>query len=164
VQAIKTANGAHSYSTLKTANSLHVGIGWTASQRTEVTAGTISNAGATWFVDSANGVNNNPLTTSNNGTNPTYRINVTNLKYLAIGQKVKFDSHTGFANPGGITTGTVKTITTNSAGISVIEIQFVGAGGGEVNSASLSAGLVPSTAGGTINIIDTFVMAQGRII
>ena len=146
------------------ANSLHVGIGWTASQRTEVTAGTISNAGATWFVDSANGVNNNPLTTSNNGTNPTYRINVTNLKYLAIGQKVKFDSHTGFANPGGITTGTVKTITTNSAGISVIEIQFVGANGGENNASSLSAGLVPSTAGGTINIIDTFVMAQGRII
>ena len=167
VQAIKTANGAHSYSTLKTANSLHVGIGWTASQRTEVEAGTISNAGATWFVDAGpedGSANNNPLTTSNNGTNPTYRINVTNLKYLAIGQKVKFDSHTGFANPGGITTGTVKTITTNSAGISVIEIQFVGANGGENNASSLSAGLVPSTAGGKINIIDTFVMAQGRII
>jgi hypothetical protein len=174
VQAIRTTNGAHSYSTLSDATNLinnttvkHVGIGWTASQRTEVEAGTISTSGAVWYVDAGpedGSSNNNILTTSNDGTNPTYRISVTNLKYLAIGQKVRFKNHTGFSNSGNITTGIVRTITTNAAGISVIELQFMGAGGGEVQSAALSGGLVASTAGGTINIIDTFVMAQGRII
>ena len=174
VQAIRTTNGAHSYSTLSDATNLinnttvkHVGIGWTASQRTEVEAGTISTSGAVWYVDAGpedGSVNNNILTTSNDGTNPTYRISVTNLKYLAIGQKVRFKNHTGFSNSGNITTGIVRTITTNAAGISVIELQFMGAGGGETQSAALSGGLVASTAGGTINIIDTFVMAQGRII
>ena len=157
VQAIKTANGAHSYSTLKTANALHVGIGWTASQRTEVAAGTISTAAGVWKVDNSA----NSVTTTNNGTNPTYTISITNLKYLAIGQKVKLSGHTSFANGGNITTGIVKSITTTS-GTSVIVLQFIGAGGGTNNSSQQN--LTASTAGGTINIIDTFVMAQGRII
>jgi len=157
VQAIKTANGAHSYSTLKAANALHVGIGWTASQRTEVAAGNISTAAGVWQVDNSD----NSVTTTNNGTNPTYTFSMTNLKYLAIGQKVKFDSHTGFANGGNITTGIVKSITT-TAGTSVVVLQFMGAGGGTNNASQQN--LTASTAGGTINIIDTFVMAQGRII
>ena len=155
VQAIKTANGANSYSTLLAANSDHVGIGWTASLRTEVAAATISGT-PTWTVDNTA----NTYTPGNAGVNPTYTITATGLKYLSIGQKVRFSDHTGFNNGGNINVGVVKAITT-TGGTSVIIVQFIGADGG-TNQAS-PVGLTAGT-GGTLNIIDTFVMAQGRII
>ena len=161
VQAIKTANGAHSFSTLKAANALHVGIGWTASHRTEVSAGAITTDVGVWKVDNSA----NADTTTNNGTNPTYTVAVTGLKYLSIGQKVKFSGHSGFNNSGNINTGIVKSITTVGNESDVV-IQFIGAAasGSTTQSQAASYGLVGSSAGGTLNIIDTFVMAQGRII
>ena len=162
VQAIRTSGGAHSYSTLSTSDALinntttkHVGIGWSASRRTEVSAGTLSSTAGAWTVDNAA----NTQTTSSNGTNPTYAVEVTGLKYLAVGQKVKFKDHAGFNNSGNIIMGIVRSITT-VAGTSTVVLQFMGAGGGQVqNTTDLTAGQ-----NGTINIIDTFVMAQGRII
>jgi hypothetical protein len=44
-----------------------------------------------------------------------------------------------------------------------VKIKFKGAGGGQVQANAVSAGLRPGV-GGTLNIIDSFVMAQGRII
>ena len=155
VQAIKTANGANSYSTLLAANADHVGIGWTASLRTEVVAATISGT-PTWQVDNTA----NTYTPGNAGVNPTYTITATGLKYLSIDQKVRFDNHTGFNNGGNINVGVVKAITT-TGGTSVIIVQFIGADGG-TNQASPTA--LTAGTGGTLNIIDTFVMAQGRII
>ena len=147
VNAIKDASGAHSYSTLKAANSLHEGIGWSSTFRNEVSCGNVSGAG-TWTVDAVN------------GTDPTYEITVSNLLYASVGKRVRFDSHTGFSNSGNVNTGTVESISTNGA-TSVVTIKFKGAGGG-TNQASPS-GLVAG-ANGTLNIIDSFVMAQGRII
>jgi hypothetical protein len=147
VNAIKDASGAHSYSTLKAANSLHEGIGWSSTFRNEVSCGSVSGAG-TWTVDAVN------------GTDPTYEITVSNLLYASVGKRVRFDSHTGFSNSGNVNTGTVESISTNGA-TSVVTIKFKGAGGGQVQASPV--GLVAG-ANGTLNIIDSFVMAQGRII
>jgi len=147
VNAIKDASGAHSYSTLKAANSLHEGIGWSSTFRNEVSCGNVSGAG-TWTVDAVN------------GTDPTYEITVSNLLYASVGKRVRFDSHTGFSNSGNVNTGTVESISTNGA-TSVVTIKFKGAGGGQVQASPV--GLVAG-ANGTLNIIDSFVMAQGRII
>ena len=147
VNAIKDASGAHSYSTLKAANSLHEGIGWSSTFRNEVSCGNIDGAG-TWTVDSVS------------GTDPTYEITVTNLLYASVGKRVRFSAHTGFSNSGNVNTGTVESISTNGV-TSVVTIKFKGAGGGQVQASPV--GLVAG-ANGTLNIIDSFVMAQGRII
>ena len=147
VNAIKDASGAHSYSTLKAANSLHEGIGWASTFRNEVSCGSISGT-PTWTVDSVN------------GADPIYTISVNNLKYASIGKRVRFNGHTGWSNGGNVSTGTVNNITANGA-TSVVEIKFKGAGGGTDNNNQV--GLVVGN-GGTLNIIDSFVMAQGRII
>lgn len=147
VNAIKDASGAHSYSTLKAANSLHEGIGWATTFRNEVSCGSISGT-PTWTVDSVN------------GTDPIYTITVNNLLYASIGKRVRFNSHTGWSNSGNVSTGTVHNITSNGA-TTVVEIKFKGAGGGTDNNNQV--GLVVGN-GGTLNIIDSFVMAQGRII
>jgi len=148
VNAIKDASGAHSYSTLKAANSLHEGIGWSSTFRNEVSCGNIDGAG-TWTVDPIVG-----------GADPTYEISVNNMLYASVGKRVRFSAHTGFSNSGNVNTGTVESITTNGA-TSVVTIKFKGAGGGQVQASPV--GLVAG-ANGTLNIIDSFVMAQGRII
>ena len=148
VNAIKDASGAHSYSTLKAANSLHEGIGWSSTFRNEVSCGNIDGAG-TWTVDPIVG-----------GADPTYELTVNNMLYASVGKRVRFDSHTGFSNSGNVNTGTVESISTNGA-TSVVTIKFKGAGGGQVQASPV--GLVAG-ANGTLNIIDSFVMAQGRII
>ena len=148
VNAIKDASGAHSYSTLKAANSLHEGIGWSSTFRNEVSCGNIDGAG-TWTVDPIVG-----------GADPTYEISVNNMLYASVGKRVRFDSHTGFSNSNDVNTGTVESISTNGA-TSVVTIKFKGAGGGQVQASPV--GLVAG-ANGTLNIIDSFVMAQGRII
>ena len=148
VNAIKDASGAHSYSTLKAANSLHEGIGWSSTFRNEVSCGNIDGAG-TWTVDPIVG-----------GADPTYELTVNNMLYASVGKRVRFDSHTGFSNSNDVNTGTVESISTNGA-TSVVTIKFKGAGGGQVQASPV--GLVAG-ANGTLNIIDSFVMAQGRII
>ena len=148
VNAIKDASGAHSYSTLKAANSLHEAIAWSSTFRNEVSTGNIQGAGA-WVVDPIVG-----------GADPTYVIDMTNRKYLSVGKRVRFSGHTGFGNSTNVNTGTVENISINGA-TSVITIKFKGAGGGQVQESPV--GLVAG-ANGTLNIIDSFVMAQGRII
>ena len=150
VNAIKDASGAHSFSTLKAANSLHEGIGWASTFRNEVSCGPIS-AGTppTWAADEVN------------GTDPIYTVSIPNLKYASIGKRVRTSpSHSGWGNGGNVSTGVVQSITTNGA-TSIVGILFKGAGGGTDpdNLVNLNVG-----AGGTLNIIDSFVMAQGRII
>jgi hypothetical protein len=147
VNAIKDASGAHSYSTLKAANSLHEGIGWASTFRNEVSCGSISGT-PTWTVDSVS------------GTDPIYSITVNNLLYASIGKRVRFSGHTGWSNGGNVSTGTVHNITTNGV-TSVVEIKFKGAGGGTDNNNQVDLNVGN---GGTLNIIDSFVMAQGRII
>jgi hypothetical protein len=149
VQSIKTAEGAYSYSTLNAANPLHQGIGWSASYRHEVTAATISGSG-TWTVDAVAGLS------------PTYTITTLNTLYLALNQRVRFNAstHTGWSNPGGAFEGTVQSIGPEVGGERTVIIKFQGAGGG---TNQLTTTLVNGT-GGSLNIIDTFVLAQGRII
>jgi hypothetical protein len=147
VNAIKDASGAHSYSTLKAANSLHEGIGWASTFRNEVSCGSISGT-PTWTVDSVS------------GTDPIYSITVNNLLYASIGKRVRFSGHTGWSNGGNVSTGTVHNITTNGV-TSVVDIKFKGAGGGTDNNNQVDLNVGN---GGTLNIIDSFVMAQGRII
>jgi hypothetical protein len=151
VQAIKTANGAYSNSTLKAANAQHQGIGWSASYRHEVTAATISGTG-TWTVDPA-------------GLSPTYTITTLNTQYLALNQRVRFSgsTHTNWANPSSVSEGIVVSISAEAAGQRTVVIRFPGAGGGTVQLDAAANGLIAGTSG-SLNIIDTFVMAQGRII
>jgi hypothetical protein len=113
VNAIKDASGAHSYSTLKAANSLHEAIAWSSTFRNEVSTGNIQGAGA-WTVDPNVG-----------GADPTYVLNMTNRKYLSVGKRVRFSGHTGFSNSTNVNTGTVELITINGA-TSVITIKFKG--------------------------------------
>ena len=140
--------GQHSYTRLKDINPLHEGIGWSSTFRNEVATGNIQGSGE-WIVDPIVG-----------GADPTYVVNMTNRKYLSVGKRVRFSGHTGFSNSNNVNTGTVENITINGA-TSVITIKFKGAGGGQTQSSPV--GLVAG-ANGTLNIIDSFVMAQGRII
>ena len=150
VQAIKTANGAYSNTTLKAANSQHQGIGWSASYRYEVTAATISGTG-TWAVDPA-------------GLTPSYTITTLNTQYLALNQKVRFKGSTHLNwSANGINEGTVFSVSSEVSGQRTVVIKFPGAGGGTVQANAASNGLIAGTSG-SLNIIDTFVMAQGRII
>ena len=143
--------GQHSYSRLKAANPLHEGIGWSSTFRNEVSCGIPEVGADPWAVDATN------------GTDPIYTVSVENLLYASVGKRVKFSSgHTGWQNPGNITIGTITEIGINGATYSV-KIKFKGAGGGTQQANAVSAGLRPGV-GGTLNIIDSFVMAQGRII
>jgi hypothetical protein len=150
VQAIKTAGGAYSNTTLKAANALHQGIGWSASYRYEVTAATISGTG-TWTVDPA-------------GLSPTYSITTLNTQYLSLNQRVIFKgaTHVGWTNANSAFEGIVVSISAETSGQRTVVIRFPGAGGGTVQINAVANGLIAGT-GGSLNIIDTFVMAQGRI-
>jgi hypothetical protein len=146
--------GIHSYSELKSKNPLHVGIGWSSSYRHEVSAGTVTVTSDPWVADSS-------ASSSASSGNPKYKVQITNPKYLFSGQRVRFFGHSGWGNNGNVIDGIVDEITGPETGEKTITIQFFGAGGGNDNNnkQGLSAG-----SGGTLNIIDSFVMAQGRII
>jgi hypothetical protein len=85
--------------------------------------------------------------------------------YLSVNQTVRFkgSTHTGWSNSGGVTEGIVQSISAEASGQRTVVIKFPGAGGGTVQANAVANGLVVGTAG-SLNIIDTFVMAQGRII
>jgi hypothetical protein len=146
--------GIHSYSELKAKNPLHVGIGWSSSYRHEVSAGTVTVTSDPWVADPS-------ASSSASSGNPKYKVQITNPKYLFSGQRVRFFGHSGWGNNGNVIDGIVDEITGPETGEKTITIQFFGAGGGNDNNnkQGLSAG-----SGGTLNIIDSFVMAQGRII
>jgi hypothetical protein len=97
------------------------------------------------------------------GISPTYTITTLSAEpYLSINQRVKFNgsTHQGWSNPGNVFEGIVKTISDPTAGQRTAVITFLGAGGGQTQSTTP----LTNGSGGSLNIIDTFVMAQGRII
>jgi hypothetical protein len=135
-------------------NPLHQGIGWSASYRHEVKAATIPATvdNGTWTVDPA-------------GISPTYQITVENMNYLGVGKWVKVIRLDAVSNPKGVLEGRITAIST-SGNQSLVTIVFPGAGGGTVqeNVNGPTSGLINGAGTGQINITDTFVMAQGRII
>jgi hypothetical protein len=151
VSEIKTAEGVYSSSTLRSVNPLHQGIGWTASYRHDVKAATIPAIidNGKWTVDPA-------------GISPIYTVTVTEMKYLGVGKWVKV-VRDGWANPKGVLEGRITQIST-AGNQSLVTIQFPGAGGGTDQSLAATAGLADGSNVGQLNITDTFVMAQGRII
>ena len=152
IQAIKTANGAYSNTTLRALNPQHQGIGWSASYRYEVEAATISSTDGTWAAD------------TESGTTPTYTITALNTQYLAINQKVRFKGSTHLNwSANGVTEGIVHSISSEIEDERTVTIKFPGAGGGTVQANIVDNGLIAGNSG-SLNIIDTFVMAQGRII
>ena len=156
VTSIKTAGQTYAYDTLLTANPLHIGMGWSTSYKHEVTAGTISGTGS-WAVDPA--VASGAAQTVGN---PKYTMTVTGVKYLAVGSKVRFagSTHSSWSNVNGVITGIVDSVSAESAGERTVVVLYPGGGGGgQQGSTTLANGT-----GGTINIIDNFVLAQGRII
>jgi hypothetical protein len=154
VTSIKTAGQTYAYNTLQTANPLHIGMGWSTSYKHEVTAGTISGTGS-WAVDST-------AASAQTSGNPKYTMTVLNVKYLAIGSKVRFagSTHSSWSNVNGVTTGIVESVSAESAGERTVIVSYPGGGGGNTQSSTTLA----NGTGGTINIIDNFVLAQGRII
>jgi hypothetical protein len=72
-------------------------------------------------------------------------------------------THTNWANPSSVSEGIVVSISAEAAGQRTVVIRFPGAGGGTVQLDAAANGLIAGTSG-SLNIIDTFVMAQGRII
>ena len=154
VTSIKTAGETYAYNTLQTANPLHIGMGWSTSYKHEVTAGTISGTGS-WAVDST-------AASAQTSGNPKYTMTVLNVKYLAIGSKVRFagSTHSSWSNVNGVTTGIVESVSAESAGERTVIVSYPGGGGGNTQSSTTLA----NGTGGTINIIDNFVLAQGRII
>lgn len=152
VNQIKSSTGAYSASTLRGLNPLHQGIGWSASYRHEVKAATIpAIAAGTWTVDPA-------------GISPTYTVTVENMNYLGVGKWVKV-GRPEWANPKGVLEGRITSIST-AGNQSLVTIVFPGAGGGTVQGDvnGPTSGLINGVGAGQLNITDTFVMAQGRII
>jgi hypothetical protein len=87
-----------------------------------------------------------------------YAIKVYNMKYLSVGSRVKMNQHTNFSANGNTTDG-VGTITYVSNTFidgddtfNYVLINFPGTTSFDIGD------------GGYINIIDKFVMAQGRIL
>ena len=101
------------------------------------------------------------------GNSPRYSVDATgiNNKYLHIGQFVKLSSgHTGFNTDTGIKYGVIQNIT-GTGNTRRVFIDFIGGGRIFINGqpGGGTNGLVAGGSGGTINTIDTFVMAQGTI-
>lgn len=159
---------------LRATESDHIGIGYSVSYENEVHAGTIPGSSVSEAVLS--GVRD-PSSTSGTGLNlvydtgvvqdivnggevsgDDYAIKVYNMQYLSVGSRVKMNQHTNFSATGNTTDG-VGTIT-------YVSNTFAD-GDDTYNYVSIN---FPNTTefnigdGGYINIIDKFVMAQGRII
>jgi hypothetical protein len=117
------------------------------------------------IIDLTDGVGTHTLNRA--GNNPRYSVDATgiNNKYLHIGQFVKLSSgHSGFNTDTGIKYGVIQNIT-GTGNTRRVFIDFIGGGRIFVNSQPGGGGngLTPGTTGGTLNTIDTFVMAQGTI-
>lgn len=133
----------YNFKTLKLANADHTGLVYRAMLEENVVAAQITGTG----IVGLGGSNNYPIS--------TYRVNVTEAKYLSIGANVKFENHNGFDVTGTSLVGTVYDLilvpnSGNTEG--VVVVQFAGA-------TNIQPGV-----GGRINIINQFVMAKGRVL
>ena len=143
----KEASGSNSYTTLLAENANHVGLVYTISNVNEVAGGTIGNV-----IDPADST---LVAEGETVVGELYRIEVTNLsRFVTNNTQVVLSGHNSF-NPNGISEiiGVVQgnPITPNGSNVSTLNILFDGA-------TSLTAG-----SGGNINIVNKFLLAQGRI-
>ena len=143
----KEADGSNSYTTLLAENTNHVGLVYTISNTNEVAGGTIGNV-----IDPAD---SQLVAEGETVSGDVYRIEVTNLsRFVTNNSQVVLSGHNSF-NPNGISEviGVVQgnPITPVGSNVSTLNILFDGA-------TSLTAG-----SGGNINIVNKFLLAQGRI-
>jgi len=152
VQTILNAEEPYSYSTLKAANlsetSEHVGIAWTASHRNYVKAGDLDEGG--WLQDA------NPANTA------TFVVAVSNQKYLSVGMTVLIDGRTDWRNRPQAAASQYSGKIISISG-ETVSIQFKGTGIGTPIGGDPTTNLISGT-GGTLNIVDEFILAKGRII
>lgn len=143
----KEASGSNSYTTLLAENANHVGLIYTISNTNEVAGGTIGNV-----IDPAD---SQLVAEGETIAGDVYRIEVTNLsRFVTNNTQVVLSGHNSF-NPNGISEviGVVQgnPVTPVGSNVSTVNILFDGA-------TSLTAG-----SGGNINIVNKFLLAQGRI-
>jgi hypothetical protein len=177
IARIKTSSGNLSVTSLKGTgsgqNPDHVGLAYSVSYENELHAATVPSSSVADLTLS--GVRD-PTSTSGTGLNliydtgvqqgsgggevsgDDYAIKVYNMKYLSVGSRVKMNQHTNFSANGNTTDG-VGTITYVSNTFidgddtfNYVLINFPGTTSFDIGD------------GGYINIIDKFVMAQGRIL
>ena len=134
VADISIAGGQYSYSTLVANNANHAGIVYTISFEREVRAATISDTG---------------LAGGQSDGADTIQIITSTLDYLAVGSEVRVQNAVGTIS----IPGTIGTVTAING--SIVSIRWPGS---SLNPAS------ETLTGGSINIIDRFVMAKGRIL
>jgi hypothetical protein len=155
VNSIFDASGAYSYSTLKAANtsvtSEHVGIAWTASHRNYVKAAEIQSG--SWLATNA-------------ANTATYTFTVANQKYLSIGRTVRVHNYGDWRNRADTTSDPIqysgKIVTIDGDQIGVV---FKGTGIHTPDKTVASTNLIEGTgSNGTLNIVDEFILAKGRII
>lgn len=192
LQQLINTSGVYSYSTLKNiyttqlGNSLHpagtkhYGIAWSANFRTDVKAGDIATAGA-WGTAAqlnASGLDNLGLnvyrtsavdTANANKHYIDYTVEVSNLKYVNIGDQVMVNGKTNLVFPTGYYDATGASATrfngfviskTVSGDNHQLIIRYYG---GSAPSGQSTGSHVAGAGAGTINIVDDFVMAQGLL-
>ena len=170
--------GIRSYTILKAKDPEHVGWVWSASYEHEVRAGIILGAGK-WLYK---GLSANEYDYDGNGvptTDVVYQVNLTNVEYISAnieeGSRVKFINHTSFSSGSNDGTGIVIEASENG-GIWATKIRFNGANPTDISIVNEMGNFIDSTltvgtdnsqtgdAAPQINIIDKFVLAQGRIL
>jgi hypothetical protein len=154
LETIKLAGEANSYSALVEQNPLHVGLVYTVhNERENTISGTIQSV-----KNESNGEVYTTQTQLDNAGNPDfvttdYTIRVPNLQvYGTVGSRVRLLNHDGFSVNGAGDEGIIVGVNEN-AGVSDVTIRYSGA-------TSITPG-DPTT--GVINIINKFLLAQGRI-
>lgn len=118
-----------------------------------LSANNANHVGIAWSASYEQYVPAGSITGEVSANNDVYSVTIEDMEYISVGSLVKFDGHTGFdvdANSSPI--GTVLTVVTVLTS-SDLTIQFDGA--------TITEGTANT---GTINIVDRFVLAQGRIL
>lgn len=130
----------YNFKLLKETKDTHVGLVYRVLLEENVTAATIVGSGT----QGLGGLNSYP-------TN-TYQVEVSNANFLSIDAEVRLVGHLGFTTNPLIGVGKVYALDINPDNTGTVVIQFLGA-------TEITPGL-----GGTINIINQFVMAKGRVL
>lgn len=161
--------GDKSYSTMLALNANHVGWVWAANYEHEVKAADVTpGVDGTWLVSPASQtVNpNTEFDYSAPGesiSDPVYRVQVVpeSIQYIKVGSEVTLkQGHAGFS-ANGVFVGTVQVIDSDNG---FVNIKFAGAGDGTPIADLVTSGTLVAGDSGQINIIDKFVLAQGRIL
>lgn len=130
----------YNFTTLKNLTPTHVGLVYRVLLEENVAAGNITGTG----IVGEGGTQSYP-------TN-TYRVSITEAKYLSIGADVRLSGHLGFDVTGSSLIGKIYDLIIQPDNTGIAVIRFAGA-----------TNISPGT-GGRINIINQFVMAKGRVL